>query len=215
MFHRRPARTTSSATLALLLGAAAARAQTVVNIDATKSGCTACSAYAAAAPGLTTGFVGARIQRTFGPGTYAVTNAATASGALPGANPTFTAWTYNSPWLWSFGAADAATGTIVLEDYIGQTYATQAAAAGATGVQTYDGARLLPGTSTAGFTDTFTLAATTTLDFYILDYYPADNAGGVSVAITPVGATTAPEPATWALVGAGALGIAGVARRRR
>jgi len=78
-------------------------------------------------------------------------------------------------------------GTVILDDYIGGTttypsgvYATQADAASATGVLTYDDLTVLSGTSTAGFVDSFTLSSTTTLDFLIDDYDLSDNGGGVA-----------------------------------
>ncbi|MDQ6758846.1 MAG: PEP-CTERM sorting domain-containing protein, partial [Acidobacteriota bacterium] len=114
-----------------------------------------------------------------------------------------------SNWGWAFVAADDATGIVILDDYVGvaprtpAVYATQAAAAAATGVKTYNGDTLLSGTSTAGFIDTFTLTSTTTLDFLANDYYGEDNAGGMQFILAPVTSAPAavPEPTTFLLVG--------------
>jgi len=81
--------------------------------------------------------------------------------------------------VWSFliGADHGnSTATVLNDDYISGIYSTQTAAAGATGITTWDGlfgvpANQLPGTSAAGFVDTLNLASTTTLDFFIDDYF--------------------------------------------
>jgi hypothetical protein len=49
------------------------------------------------------------------------------------------------------------------------------------------------------FSDTLTLASTTTLDFYVLDQYTKDNSGGIELNITQV-QTGVPEPASFLLV---------------
>ena len=71
---------------------------------------------------------------------------------------------------------------------------------------------MLSSTTVAGYTDTLTLASTTKLDFFIIDYYLPDNAGGVALNITPL--STVPEPATWAMTLLGFAGL-GLATRRR
>lgn len=81
-----------------------------------------------------------------------------------------------------------------------------------TGTTSYDGNTLPPATSTAGFTDTLTLSKTTTLDFFVDDYYLPDNTGGVSLLISS--STAIPEPASIALTLAG-LVVFAMARRKR
>jgi hypothetical protein len=59
-------------------------------------------------------------------------------------------------WAWAFLVATDngnGTGTMLKADFVNGTFATQALAASATGIQTFDYLTLLPSTSTAGFTD--------------------------------------------------------------
>ncbi|GJG89316.1 hypothetical protein tb265_44970 [Gemmatimonadetes bacterium T265] len=205
MPRTRHARYRSVAGLALLLAAPAARAQRVVNIDAMLYGFAYPTDPAPTVGQLISPFSlapdRALNQLTLDPGTYRITNAAVAG--LAGANAGFTGWRYNSDanWVWNFVVADDATNRVVYYGDAGYVSATQQGIASLAAVQ--------------GYRDTFTLAGAATLDFMVRDYYLPDNAGGVSVAITPVTpATTAPEPATWALVGAGLACVAGLARRR-
>jgi len=188
----------------------------VVDIDSMVSGCSVCSGVANVTPGTFLGDIYSPVQLTLGPGTYTITNAAT-TGYYSAWN--FEGYPTSTNWVWSFVmAADNGTGTagtVILDDYIGGTtgvYATQALAAGATGILTYDDLTVLSGTSTAGFTDMFTLSSTTTLDFIVDDYGLYDNGGGVALQITPA-TTGTPEPASVGLTLAGLAGLA-VARRR-
>jgi hypothetical protein len=92
--------------------------------------------------------------------------------------------------------------------------------AATTGTTTWDGvfgnpADQLPSTSTAGFVDTLYLASTTTLDFFIDDYFVPDNGGGVALNLTSASSTSAPEPSTWALLAAGLAGLGFLRRRPR
>jgi hypothetical protein len=109
-------------------------------------------------------------QLTLSAGSYKVTNAS----GLPGANPEFTAWRYNSDpnWVWSMVIADNATDKVVAYTDAGGTQSTQAAIAAEPSVQ--------------NVSDGFILGATTTLDFMIRDYGLADNAGGVALDIHPL-----------------------------
>jgi hypothetical protein len=119
--------------------------------------------------------------------------------------------------VWSFVVVDDATNTILMTDYSAGNvsnpsgvWGTQAQAAGATGITTWDGATQLSATSTAGFTDSLTLAQPSTLDFFIIDYYLPDNSGGVALNIDAP--SDVPEP--WSLVVLPAPLIAlGLARR--
>jgi hypothetical protein len=183
----------------LACAAPAARA-VVVNIDATTAGCDAAHCNAVFLhPGDTVGAVFSPTQLTLGPGTYTVSN----GSGLPGSNPSFSAWRVNGgpQWTWSFLIIDDATLQVVTFGCCSLVpgappayFATQAAAAAQPYAQTY--------------TSSFTLAKVTTLDFVTEDYFPADNAGGMSLSVTAV-----PEPPVWALAGLGLLGF-GAARRR-
>ena len=159
-------------------------------------------------------------QLTLGPGTYIITDA-----ALTGLD---SAWSShydsnnlnNGTWNWDFGVANNATGVVLLEDYVGtapgtgQTFASQTAAAGATGIQIYSGSTLLSGeTSLALFSDTLTLAATTTVDFYVLDNYVPDNFGGIALNVAQL-STEVPEPAIPLLIGTGLAALAFYRRKR-
>jgi hypothetical protein len=141
-------------------------------------------------------------QITLGPGNYTITNGA----GLAGANPSYTAWNYNlgaaNAWIWSFMAIDDGTRNVLVEACCSAGYSTQAEAAGSAYALNYSA--------------TFTLGATTTIDFITEDYFPNDNGGGVALSITAQDAPTnnVPEPGTSSLVLAGA-GLAGWAGRRR
>jgi hypothetical protein len=157
------------------------------------------------------------LQVTLPAGTYVITNAATTGN--------FSAWRYDgssTDWAWNFviGADNGNnTATVLDVGWVGASFPSQAAAAGATDVATYRFDTVLdPHGSTAGYSDTLTLAATTTLDFFVVDGYLADNFGGVALDIDPVsGSASTPEPSTWAmlLLGFAGLGFAGYRRGRR
>ena len=66
----------------------------------------------------------------------------------------------------------------------------------------------------AAYHDTFTLAATTTLDFFIVDGFLPDNLGGVSLDINPINSAV-PEPSTWAMMILGFAGVGFMAYRRK
>lgn len=218
--------TLSVVAIGLTMLAITARAG-VIDINATVSGCSQCSGVSQVTPGTTITDLYSPVQLALGPGTYSVTNAATTG--------MYSAWNFEGPvsgnWVWSFVAAidnGGGTGTSILDDYIGGdasypsgVYATQALAAGATGINTYDNSTVLSGMSTAGFVDSFTLASAKTVDFFIDDYGLYDNAGGVALNITCtsgacLSATSGvPEPASIGLTLAGLVGFAIAWRRAR
>jgi hypothetical protein len=147
------------------------------------------------------------LQLTLGPGTYSITNAATSG--------TFEAWNFegfpSSPnWVWSFliGSDNGnGTATILKSDYVSGVFSTPDLAAAATGITTWDWQTQLSGTSTKGFHDTLTLGATTTLDFFIDDYFLPDNGGGVALDIKPISPVPLPAGLPLFAAGLGTLGL--------
>lgn len=180
---------------ALLLAASGTASAQIVDIDARVSGCASVAPCSAAhlPPGQFIGNLINPVQLTLEAGSYSITNASLA----PGANPAFSAWRYNSGsnWVWSFMIVDDATKRVLVQGCCGNVFASQAGAADQPFAQTYFA--------------TLTLPAKTTLDFVIEDYQLNDNAGGISLKIQPI-----PEPGTFALLLAGIVGVAAVARRR-
>jgi hypothetical protein len=136
---------------------------------------------------------GALNQLTLAAGTYTVSNAT----GMAGADPNFSGWRFNGGdnWVWSFVIVDDATKQVVLYADAGGVQGSQAAIAAQADVQS--------------FSTTLTLAQTTTLDFMVRDYGLYDNAGGMALNIP----TAVPEPASWALMLTGALGLLGWRRR--
>ena len=182
-----------------------------VFIDGNGSGCGpangACvngPANMGSGPGTVVNLVGTTAQLTLGPGTYTLTNADTSGN--------HSAWNFSSGWVWSFAIAahnNNGTGTVLYEAYVGGVFGSQAAAAGSTN-QLYRFFDPIPGT-VATYSDTLTLGTTTTLDFFILDYYLPDNAGGVALNIS----SGVPEPSTWAMMILGFAGVGFMAYRRK
>jgi PEP-CTERM motif len=203
---------------ALAIAYPATSGAAVIDISAGPNGwgCSQCSGPQNVLPGTVVNLVNAGesgpLQLTLGAGSYTITNAATTGN--------YSAWNFegypsSGNWVWSFliGADHGnGTATVLNDDYIAGIFSTQAAAAGAT-TTTWDGNNQLPGTTTAAFIDTLNLSTTTTLDFFIDDYYLGDNGGGVALNIS-TNSTSAPEPSTLALLGAGLAGL-GFLRRKR
>lgn len=213
--HIRLKRAATLASLAVIGWAALpAPAQDLVNIDATLYGY-AFPTDPAPVPGQTiTPFSlapgGAFNQLTLAAGTYTVTNAA----GMPGADPNFTGYRFNNSggrnWAWAFVIADSATNRVVS---YGEAYPYDAQPGFVRDMQ----AQVANDPVVQNYQGQFTLAATTTLNFLIRDYFLPDNAGGVAIHIRPSGQVI-PEPGTCALIVAGLLPLAGVrvlARRRR
>lgn len=117
----------------------------------------------------------------------------------------------NSGWVWSFIRAEH-DGNIIEDAYTYDVLGLQTAVAGETGTTTWNGNTQLSATSTAGFTDSFTLTHTTVLDFYVDDYNwgVGDDTGGVSINIQAV-----PEASTAAMWLAGLVVMGQLGRRRR
>ena len=143
-------------------------------------------------------FIGTPESITLAAGTYKITNAT----GMAGANPDYTAWSYNlgsSSWAWAFVGADTSGNVLVYGDS-GVNGSSQDAVADSTAVK--------------DFSQTFTLDATTTVDFTLRDYYPADNGGGIALDIEPVSSAGGgvPEPASWALMLAGFLSMGTLVR---
>ena len=189
-----------AAVAAASLGAPVAASATIVNIDASKSGCdfVHCSGEHVG-PGTVLNAVFSPSQLTLAAGTYTVTN----GSGKTGANPNDTAWNYNSGgnnWLWAFMAIADDSYTVLLDSVPDpgiSVVSTQAAAAAQPAATNYMGS--------------FTLSHATTVDFVTEDYYAPDNLGGVSLSV--VSATPGvPEPASWAMMLVG-LGLGGAAIR--
>jgi hypothetical protein len=196
----------ASVAIGLLLTAGISSAA-IVNIDAALYGHSAFDSFSPAPGGLVTpvgpggnvfsGLSGGVLdQLTLGAGTYSVTNA---TGSL-GANTNFTGWNFDTrqdqetdpSWVWSAIIANDATHVIVSVPNAGGAQASPAAIAAQPDVQ--------------DFSATFTLAATTTLDFMVNDYGLGDNAGGISLNIQSL-TETVPEPSSFILCGLGAIGL--------
>jgi hypothetical protein len=190
----------------LLAAAGISSAATIIN--ATLDGCVECTSLASVLPGATVTFTGfATVQLQLAAGTYTVTDA-----DLAGAN---SAWQSDSrnPWVWAFGAANigsvstGTSGSVLLADYVGisagnvASFASQTAAGAATGLKIYGGTgnALLSATTLSSFSDTFTLATQSYVDFYVIDKSVSDNFGGISLNVT-LNQTGVPEPASFLLV---------------
>jgi hypothetical protein len=180
-----------------LFGSAGSRAA-IINIDATRYGF-AFPTDPAPTPGQTitpiTNPPGQPLnQMTFAAGTYQITNGT----GRPGADSNFTGWRFNSNpnWVWNFVIADNATNKVVFYGEADGVQGTQAAIAAQPAVQNY--------------LATFTLPATTTLNFMIRDYFLPDNAGGMALNLQLI-----PEPSGGVLVLVATMFVGRRSRKRR
>jgi hypothetical protein len=198
-----------AAALAALTAGSGAEA-VVINIDARANGSYVAGGPLNVLPGTTAQPYNA-LQLTLGAGTYVITNAAT-SGY-------YSAWNYQGSgqvssvghWVWSFMIAEHG-GKIIEDVYINSVTGSQAEMAKLSNVAAYNGNTLLGVTSTAAFSERFTLTKTTTLDLYVDDWNWGlnDNYGGVSINIQ----AAVPETETYTMMLA-CLGLLAVVLRRR
>lgn len=191
-------------TVAMALSVPAHAAGTIVNIDGAVTGCTPCNGNHPVA-GESVSQLIKPVLKTFAAGSYTVTNGFGMAGATPG----YDAWRFNfseGNWIWSFIIVDAATRKVVLDSlpdanaFVG----SHSAVGSASYALNYSGS--------------FTLAAETQLAFVTEDYFPDDNAGGVTLNIAPAdtgGVGGVPEPAAWALMIGGFGMVGGMSRARR
>jgi hypothetical protein len=155
------------------------------------------------------------LQLTLGPGTYEVTNA---SQSLSD----YSAWRFDggaTDWAWNFviGTDNGDnTADILKVGSLSGVLPDQATWQSSTDRDSYywdNGAHLISTSiATTAYRTTFTLAATTVLDFFVVDGYLPDNAGGVALNINAI--ATTPIPAALPLFLTGIAGLGFAARRR-
>lgn len=177
---------------AVLLTISGAQAQAkIVNINAKVSGCTssygACDSAADHMPAGSKFRLISPVNLTLKAGTYRISYA--------GAEGRYKGWRINrdSLWVWNFGIAVnigggkgqllyAATAWGIYDSLAELTASKTKVVAGPGGPNASMPAVVRSGGPTA-YVDKLTLAATTKLSFFVLDYEGSDNAGGVSLKI--------------------------------
>ena len=144
---------------------------------------------------------GTLLEYTVQPGAYGfrVVNPADAARLFPALTPAqtnqiFTAWTYNSPWIEDYLVFDgaAATNSALPQIFDGDPeWPPYSAAADAYNASltngTYNQLRVGPlGRDSTNLVYSYTFTVAETLIFVVPDYALSDNAGGVSVLISPI-----------------------------
>ncbi len=170
--------------------------------------------------------VGAPLEYTVQPGTYAfrIVSPADAASLFPALSSAqlsqlYTAWTYNSPWVTDYLAFDSSaltnsseyqlfTGAVVpLADYPGFPNATAAYGAAKAGGYFDQIVSGVGGRHGGTVSSTYTFSSAETLVFAVPDNILSDNAGGISVLISPVVTppASAPEPGSLLLLSIGSI----------
>lgn len=201
--------TLAAVTGAALAASAPARASIIVNISGSQSGeqtggadCTVACQGPLINP----------VQVTLGAGTYSITDVwSPTNGLAPGA--LYDAWNFQAgngqAWAWHWKALldDGAGGATISPANYASHILFDVDAAYPADAFTSEAIAANFGYNTPA--QLLTLSGTTTLDFVVNDYYLADNAGGVSLAISAV-----PLPAALPLFGAALATLAACGRRR-
>jgi hypothetical protein len=177
---------------------------------------------------------GTPLQYSLQPGTYAfqIVNPIDAASLFPALSSAelsqvYTAWTYNSPWVTDYLAFDISaltdssehqlfTGAVVpMADYPGFSSAAAAYNAAKAGGY-FDQIVIGTGGRYGGtVSSTYTFSSAETLVFAVPDNLVSDNAGGVSVLISPIVTppTSTPEPGSLLLLTVGSVVIWFLGRR--
>jgi hypothetical protein len=169
---------------------------------------------------------GQLLEVTLQPGTYSfrVLNQTDAASLFPLLTGTQLAevgggaWTFNSPWTTDYMVFDSSAVTDKNEPQLfsgainagGATFSSAAAAYSAAIAGGYYNKIVVNGGRYTGTTASqFTITAPETLIFVVPDYFLPDNNGTESVLISSASSgASAPEPATWGLLGAGIAAMA-------
>jgi hypothetical protein len=172
----------------------------IVNVNATQDGSAAFNSGQSLWYSPFTASGGTLPQYTIQPGTYRfqLVNPEDAMRMFPAltqaqTNQIYTGWTYNSPWITDYLVFDssAVTNNSIYQLFDGAPNPTSygngpAAYAGAVSGGFSDKIRSGPdGRNGKILTDTYTFSQETTLVFVVPDYGLYDNAGGVSVVVSP------------------------------